>query len=244
MTQAPNDRTNPAGGPGLPEGAGPIDTGTPVRRPAASETAPRTVTGREKAAEPAAPPAAPAPGTGSGPHSPAPHAPGPATDTQPPHAPGSAADGAAPPPHAPEPGTGPMTPDAGAPVPLDHTGATDPRTATGPAAPGSGPGAAHGRAEGGARGGHSLFAPEQREAFAARIQQAVTGFVEDPHQAVRDADATFEEVVADLGAALQERGRKLRAGKGEDATGTGAETEDLRIALQHYRDLTERLVHL
>ncbi|MFD3795479.1 hypothetical protein [Streptomyces californicus] len=137
-----------------------------------------------------------------------------------------------------------MTPDAGAPVPLDHTGAADPRTATGPAAPGSGRGAGDGRAEEGARGGHSLFAPEQREAFAARIQQAVTGFVEDPHQAVRDADATFEEVVADLGAALQERGRKLRAGKGEDATGTGAETEDLRIALQHYRDLTERLVHL
>ncbi|MGW1217746.1 hypothetical protein ACWD6Z_04335, partial [Streptomyces californicus] len=91
-----------------------------------------------------------------------------------------------------------MTPDAGAPVPLDHTGATDPRTATGPAAPGSGPGAAHGRAEGGARGGHSLFAPEQREAFAARIQQAVTGFVEDPHQAVRDADSPAGET-QDLG---------------------------------------------
>ncbi|MFH8884643.1 hypothetical protein [Streptomyces californicus] len=241
MTQAPNDRTNPAGGPGLPEGAGPIDTGTPVRRPTATGTAPRTVTGRERAAEPVAPPA-PAPGAGA--HSPAPHAPGPATDTPPAHAPGSASDDAAPSPHAPAPGTGPMTPDAGAPVPLDHTTGTDPRTATGPAAPGSGPGAADGRAEGGARGGQSLFAPERREAFAARIQQAVTGFVEDPHRAVRDADATFEEVVAELGAALQEHGRKLRAGKGEDAAGTGAETEDLRIALQHYRDLTERLVHL
>ncbi|MFI1189931.1 hypothetical protein [Streptomyces californicus] len=231
MTQAPNDRTNPAGGPGLPEGAEPIDTGTPVRRPAASGTAPRTVTGRERAAEPVAPPAA-APGTGAGPHSPAaPHTPG-------------AASGTPLSPHAPEPGAGPMTPDAGAPVPLDHTGATDPRAATGPAVPGSGPGAADGRVEGGAHGGHPLFAPEQREAFAARIQQAVTGFVEDPHRAVRDADATFEEVVADLGAALQERGRKLRAGKGEDAAGTGAETEDLRIALQHYRELTERLVHL
>ncbi|MFE9459669.1 hypothetical protein [Streptomyces californicus] len=238
MTQAPNDRTNPAGGAGLPEGAEPIDTGTPVRRPAASGTAPRTVTGREKAAEPVAPPAS-APGTGS--HSPAPHAPGPATDApQPPHAPGSAT-GTPPAPHAPEPGTGPMTPDAGAPVPLDHTTATDPGAATGPR---GGPGTADGRVEAGEHGGHALFAPEQREAFAARIQQAVTGFVEDPHRAVRDADATFEEVVADLGAALQERGRKLRAGKGEEAAGTGAETEDLRIALQHYRDLTERLVHL
>ncbi|CAM5709793.1 hypothetical protein SCALM49S_05532 [Streptomyces californicus] len=244
MTQAPNDRTNPAGGPGLPEGAGPIDTGTPVRRPAASETAPRTVTGREKAAEPAAPPAAPAPGTGSGPHSPAPHAPGPATDTQPPHAPGSAADGAAPPPHAPEPGTGPMTPDAGAPVPLDHTGATDPRTATGPAAPGSGPGAAHGRAE----GAHAADTPCSPRNSGRR----------SPPGSSRPSPVSWRTRTRPSGTPTPRSRRSSRTsappsrsaagncvpGKGEDATGTGAETEDLRIALQHYRDLTERLVHL
>ncbi|GHF73962.1 hypothetical protein ACFY9Y_27630 [Streptomyces fimicarius] len=101
-----------------------------------------------------------------------------------------------------------------------------------------------GPAEGGPHPGRPLFAPEEQEAFTTRIQQAVAGFVADPHRAVRDADATFEEVVADLGAALAERGRRLRAGKGERDAPTGAETEDLRIALQHYRDLTERLVRL
>lgn len=128
----------------------------------------------------------------------------------------------------------------------------DPRTAPGPTvseAPGhtvpqAGPEAAPGCAEGGIHPGRPLFAPEEREAFAARIQQAVTGFVEDPHRAVREADAAFDEVVASLGAALEERGRRLRAGKNGSDPATGAETEDLRIALQHYRDLTERLVRL
>ncbi|MFI5652528.1 hypothetical protein ACIA71_15035 [Streptomyces anulatus] len=98
--------------------------------------------------------------------------------------------------------------------------------------------------EDGPHPGRPLFAPAEQEAFAARIQQAVTGFVEDPHRAVREADATFDEVVASLGQALEERGRRLRAGRSGSGPGTGAETEDLRIALQHYRDLTERLVRL
>lgn len=176
MTRTPNGKT------GLPEGADPIDTGTPVRGPVAPVTAPRTVTGEEPA--------------------------------------------------------GPI--------------GADPRTAPGPTvseAPGhtvpqAGPDAGRGTAEGGPHPGRPLFAPEEREAFAARIQQAVTGFVEDPHRAVREADAAFDEVVASLGAALDERGRRLRAGKDGSDPATGAETEDLRIALQHYRDLTERLVRL
>lgn len=113
----------------------------------------------------------------------------------------------------------------------------------GPIAPGT-PVRDPGPVEDGPHPGRPLFSPEEQETFAARIQQAVTGFVEDPQRAVREADATFDEVVAGLGSALEERGRRLRAGKGESGPATGAETEDLRIALQHYRDLTERLVSL
>jgi hypothetical protein len=107
-----------------------------------------------------------------------------------------------------------------------------------------GPAIAQGPVEDGPHPGRPLFAPEEQEAFAARIQQSVTAFVEDPHRAVREADATFDEVVAGLGAALEERGRRLRADRGRSDSATGARTEDLRIALQHYRDLTERLVRL
>lgn len=65
--------------------------------------------------------------------------------------------------------------------------------------------------EDGPHPGRPLFAPAEQEAFAARIQQAVTGFVEDPQRAVQEADATFDEVVASLGKVLEERGRRLRA---------------------------------
>ncbi len=213
MTRTPNDRTNPPGATGLPKGADPIDTGTPVRRPRTHDPATRTVTGKET--EPVGQPAK-APGL---------------PDGQPAETSGAAvgqpaeAHGTVP---------GPTAPDA----------TTDPRTSPGRKTPEAGPAAARGPAEDGPPLGKPLFAPADQEAFAARIQQAVTGFVEDPHRAVRDADATFEEVVADLGAALAERGRLLRAGKDGDGPVSGAETEDLRIALQHYRDLTERLVRL
>ncbi|MER8265200.1 hypothetical protein ACIQUZ_16235 [Streptomyces griseus] len=178
MTRTPNGTSD------LPEGAGPIDTGTPVRGPGKPVTAPRTVTGEEPAGPTGADPrTVPGPGPGVSEH------------------PGHAV-----PPAGPDTGTGP--------------------------------------AEDGPHPGGPLFAPEEREAYAARIQQAVTGFVEDPQRAVREADATFDEVVASLGTLLEERGRRLRAGKDGSGPATGAETEDLRIALQHYRDLTERLVRL
>lgn len=95
---------------------------------------------------------------------------------------------------------------------------------------------------GGADSGRPLFAPEERDRFDARIHQAVAGFVENPRQAVQEADATFDEVVAGLTEALATRSRLLRADR--DGERSEAGTEDLRIALQHYRDLTERLVRL
>ncbi|MFD8114232.1 hypothetical protein [Streptomyces microflavus] len=87
-----------------------------------------------------------------------------------------------------------------------------------------------------------LFAADEREKFDARIHQAVAAFVENPRQAVQEADATFDEVVAGLTKALADRSRLLRADR--DGGRSEAETEDLRIALQQYRDLTERLVRL
>ncbi|MFF8983619.1 hypothetical protein ACF08E_09530 [Streptomyces globisporus] len=207
MTRTPNDGKDAAAGTGLPKGAGPIDTGTPVRRPGTPDPATRTVTGKQT--EPVRPPTQ-APGSAG-------HAEG-AQETSvggTPHTPGPAAV------RPPDPRT--------APGETGHEAGSD--SAGRPS--GDGPGL-----------GKPLFAPAEQEAFAARIQQAVTEFVEDPHRAVRDADATFEEVVADLGAALAERGRRLRSGKDGSGADSGADTEDLRIALQHYRDLTERLVRL
>ncbi|MYT38114.1 hypothetical protein GTY66_18950 [Streptomyces sp. SID8356] len=102
--------------------------------------------------------------------------------------------------------------------------------------------ASPGRTETPAHSGRPLFAAEQREKFDARIHQAVAGFVENPRQAVQEADAAFDDVVAGLTEALAERSRLLRADR--DGGKSEAGTEDLRIALQQYRDLTERLVRL
>ncbi|MFJ4827939.1 hypothetical protein ACIP5L_32210 [Streptomyces bacillaris] len=102
--------------------------------------------------------------------------------------------------------------------------------------------ASPGRTETPAHSGRPLFAAEQREKFDARIHQAVAGFVENPRQAVQEADAAFDDVVAGLTEALAERSRLLRADR--DGGRSEAGTEDLRIALQQYRDLTERLVRL
>lgn len=102
--------------------------------------------------------------------------------------------------------------------------------------------ASSGRTDTAGENGRPLFAAEAREKFDARIHQAVAGFVENPRQAVQEADATFDEVVAELTKALADRSRLLRADR--DGERSEAGTEDLRIALQHYRDLTERLVRL
>ncbi|MFJ9624480.1 hypothetical protein [Streptomyces sp. NPDC101181] len=184
-------------------------------------------------AAPAHTPATPPPGIGAA----AAGAPAPGT------APRTAA--AAPTTGTPRPGT---TPDTVPETTPDRASAAGAAAKHDPDTPSRTPSATAGRttAEKGASGGdpgRSLFSSEEREAFTARIQQAVTGFVEDPRRAVQEADSAFGEVVAGLAAALEERGRRLRTAKGEDGR-TDADTEDLRIALQHYRDLTDRLVQL
>lgn len=97
----------------------------------------------------------------------------------------------------------------------------------------------------GAEGAHtdrSLLPPEGRDALSQRMQQAVTDFVENPRHAVEEADSAFDRIVADLTEALEERRRELRASwKGEDAAGR---TEELRLALQRYRDSGEQLLRI
>ncbi|MEV1049470.1 hypothetical protein [Streptomyces sp. NPDC049916] len=189
-------------------------------------------------AAPAHAPATPPPGIGAA----AAGAPAPGT--------ASRTAAAAPTTGTPRPGTTPDTAPDTTPDRASAAGAAAVGTAAkhDPETPSRRPSGTAGRAtaEKGASGGdpgRSLFSSEEREAFTARIQQAVTGFVEDPRRAVQDADSAFGEVVAGLAAALEERGRRLRTAKGEDGR-TDADTEDLRIALQHYRDLTDRLVQL
>ena len=75
-----------------------------------------------------------------------------------------------------------------------------------------------------------------------RLRQALNNFVESPRQAVEDADSAFDEVATHLTDTLAKRRRVLRASwQSQD---TKAETEELRLALRQYREITERLLRV
>lgn len=118
--------------------------------------------------------------------------------------------------HAPEPP--PSTPGAGA--------ATDKRAGSN----GSGSG--------------SLLPHDESDKFSLRLQHAVTGFVDEPRSAVEEADHVLEEVAARFTEAVTKRRATLH-GSWESKGSDGSEnTEQLRLALRDYRELTERLLHI
>lgn len=87
-----------------------------------------------------------------------------------------------------------------------------------------------------------LLPLDERDKLATHVQQAVSRFVESPRRAVEEADSAFDMAVRHLTDALAERQLRLRAGwRGQD---TQAETEELRMALQQYRQITDRLLRM
>jgi hypothetical protein len=81
-----------------------------------------------------------------------------------------------------------------------------------------------------------------RDKLTLRLQQALNTFVDDPRQAVEEADALFGEVATQFADSLTERRRVLRTGWQDQDT--DARTEELRLALRQYREITERLLHM
>ncbi|MEU1471859.1 hypothetical protein ABZ434_27015 [Streptomyces sp. NPDC005761] len=87
-----------------------------------------------------------------------------------------------------------------------------------------------------------LFPGDAHDRLSERLQHAVSEFVESPTRAVEEAERTFDTVVAGLTEALEEHRRSLgTAGRDGDPA---LRTEELRVTLQHYRDLTERLLNV
>jgi hypothetical protein len=104
-----------------------------------------------------------------------------------------------------------------------------------------------------AHGGGRLLADDQRDKLSGQLQHAMTGFVDGPRAAVEEADHVLEEVASRFTDAVTQRRRTLRQswqgadhGDGSpmaDGGGSG-DTEQLRLALRDYRELTERLLKL
>ncbi|MFI1027083.1 hypothetical protein [Streptomyces sp. NPDC020951] len=116
--------------------------------------------------------------------------------------------------------------------------------------------------------GGPLLPDDEGKRIALRMRHAVVGFVDGPRDAVVEADQALEELAARLTEAMARRRRTLRrswqpttdgaddrpataapaATTATTATATTAaatvDTEQLRLALRDYRELTERLLRL
>ena len=87
-------------------------------------------------------------------------------------------------------------------------------------------------------GDQLLFATDPY-GLRSRWDEIQAAFVDDPADCVHKADALVEEVVEQLTAGFTEARSRLEA---QWARGEHASTEDLRVALQRYREFFQRLL--
>jgi hypothetical protein len=84
-----------------------------------------------------------------------------------------------------------------------------------------------------------LFDEADATRFRARWSEVQTSFVDDPKRAVQDADVLVAELMQSLASAFSERKHLL---ENQWQQGSGAETEDLRLALRGYRSFLDQLL--
>ena len=90
----------------------------------------------------------------------------------------------------------------------------------------------------------SLLPHDESDKFSLRLQHAVTGFVDEPRSAVEEADHVLEEVANRFTEAVTKRRATLHGSWESKGTDGSDDTEQLRLALRDYRELTERLLHM
>jgi hypothetical protein len=86
-----------------------------------------------------------------------------------------------------------------------------------------------------------LFLPDVAKGFRSRWDDVQRSFVDDPRQAVREADELVAQVMKSLAETFSNERAKLEAQV--DQTDK-ASTENLRVALRRYRSFFERLLSL
>ncbi|QTD98276.1 hypothetical protein [Streptomyces cyanogenus] len=94
--------------------------------------------------------------------------------------------------------------------------------------------------------GAPLLPHEETDQWEHRLREVAVGFVDDPREAVEEADRALEEITARFTEAVTRRRRTLRMSWQETEArdpGAEADTEQLRLALRDYRELAGRLLH-
>ncbi|MGW6144925.1 hypothetical protein [Streptomyces sp. NPDC055140] len=84
-----------------------------------------------------------------------------------------------------------------------------------------------------------LLSAEDEEGFRSRWQEIQSKFVDDPRDAVHSADTLVADVMQTLATTFAERKQELEE---QWSRGERADTEDLRMALRHYRSFFNRLL--
>jgi len=84
-----------------------------------------------------------------------------------------------------------------------------------------------------------LFPTDQRERFTDRWHEVQTSFVDQPREAVAEADQLVADLMQRLAASFSQERERLEAqwDRGDDVS-----TEDLRVALTRYRSFFDRLL--
>ena len=88
----------------------------------------------------------------------------------------------------------------------------------------------------------ALFLGPVAEDFRRRWDAVQIGFVDDPRQAVREADELVRQMLKNLAQTFSDERAGLDA-QGDGAA-DGASTEKLRLALRRYRSFMQRLLSL
>jgi hypothetical protein len=115
----------------------------------------------------------------------------------------------------------------------------DTATMTGAAAGSSTTGAESSAPHTAAGSGGSLFGEQEQSNLRARWADVQAAFVDDPRECVQKADRLVADLVDHLTAGFSEARSQL---EGQWARGEEVSTENLRVALQRYRDFFDRLL--
>jgi hypothetical protein len=84
-----------------------------------------------------------------------------------------------------------------------------------------------------------LLGDEDTESFQARWRDIQVRFVDEPRDSVKDADGLVAELMQRLAGSFSEERNRLES---EWERGSEVSTEDLRVALKHYRSFFNRLL--
>jgi len=92
-----------------------------------------------------------------------------------------------------------------------------------------------------AEGSAQLFVSNEAQDFRTKWEKIQTGFVDEPHKAVEDADGLVAAAIKRLSEIFSEERSKMER---EWDKGGDVSTEDLRIALRRYRSFFDRLLSM